>query len=351
MNKLLEKIKKSSTIKDTAILDKSKIYNEKDLIDTGVPAMNIALSANIDGGLPPGLLILAGPSKHFKSAFSLMMAKAYMEKYDDAVVLFYDSEFGTPISYFDTFKLDRSRIVHTPVTDIEQLKHDLMTQLSNINRGEHVIVLIDSIGNLASKKEVDDAIEGKTVADMTRAKAFKSLFRMITPHLTLKNIPLIAIAHVYKEMGMFPKDIVSGGTGVMLSADNVWILGRQQEKDKDKKIKGYNFIINVEKSRYVKEKSKIPISVTYEGGVNKWSGLFEIGVAGGYITKVGPNKFRVIDSSTGEIKDDQDYTEEELDNNDEFWTEILEKTDFKEYVYSVYALDGSGPSTTEEEKE
>ena len=174
---------------------------------------------------------------------------------------------------------------------------------------------------------------------------------MITPHLTLKNIPLIAIAHVYKEMGMFPKDIVSGGTGVMLSADNVWILGRQQEKDKDKKIKGYNFIINIEKSRYVKEKSKIPISVTYEGGVNKWSGLFAIGVAGGYISKVGPNKYNVIDTETGEQDTSKTYTEEELENNDAFWTDILEKTDFKEHVYSVYALDGSGPATTEVEDE
>ncbi len=36
-----------------------------------------------------------------------------------------------------------------------------------------VIIVVDSVGNLASKKEVDDALEGKSVADMTRAKQMK----------------------------------------------------------------------------------------------------------------------------------------------------------------------------------
>ena len=56
------------------------------------------------------------------------------------------------------------------------------------------------MGNLASKKEVEDAEAGKSVADMSRAKAFKSLFRMVTPHLTLKDIPLIVVNHTYKEI-------------------------------------------------------------------------------------------------------------------------------------------------------
>ena len=85
--------------------------------------------------------------------------------------------------------------------------------MNGLERGDHVMVIIDSVGNLASKKEVDDALEGKSVADMTRAKQMKSLFRMITPHLTIKDIPAVVINHTYKEIGLFPKDIVSGGTG------------------------------------------------------------------------------------------------------------------------------------------
>ena len=54
---------------------------------------------------------------------------------------------------------------------------------------------------------------------------------------------------------------MSGGTGVTYSANTVFFMGRQQEK-KGTEIEGYNFILNVEKSRFVKEKSKLPISIS-----------------------------------------------------------------------------------------
>ena len=82
---------------------------------------------------------------------------------------------------------------------------------------------------------------------------------MCTPYLTMKNIPMLAVNHTYKEIGLFPKDIVGGGTGIYYSADNIWILGRDKDK-RGTEVTGYDFIINVEKSRYVKEKSKIPIT-------------------------------------------------------------------------------------------
>ena len=160
---LLDKIKKNSTIKDSAILSKSKFFQAKDMIQTNIPAMNIALSGDLDGGFTPGLTMFAGPSKHFKTAFSLIMAKAYMDKYPDGVVLFYDSEFGTPKSYFDTFQIDMERVIHTPLTDVEQLKFDIMNQLKGIDRGDRLMIIVDSIGNLASKKEVEDALDQKSV--------------------------------------------------------------------------------------------------------------------------------------------------------------------------------------------
>jgi RecA/RadA recombinase len=211
MMSLIKKLQKNSTVKETEILTDSKFFSAKDMIQTPVPMINVALSGRLDGGLVPGLTVFAGPSKHFKTAFSMLLAKSYLEKYEDAAILFYDSEFGAPEAYFKSFGIDTNRVIHTPITDIEQLKHDLMTQINNIERGEHVIIVIDSVGNLASRKEVDDALEGKTVADMTRAKQLKSLFRMCTPHLTMKDIPMVVVNHTYKEIGLYPKDIVSGG--------------------------------------------------------------------------------------------------------------------------------------------
>ena len=331
---LLDKLKKNTTIKESAILAKSKFFNEKDVVTTGVPMVNVALSGNLNGGLTPGLTMWAGPSKHFKTAFSLLMAKSYMDKYPEAVLLFYDSEFGTPIKYFETFEIDMDRVLHTPLTDIEQLKFDIMQQLQEVERGDKLIIVLDSIGNLASKKEVEDALEGKSVADMSRAKQVKSLFRMVTPHLNLKDIPMVVVNHTYKEIGMFPKDIVGGGTGSYYSADNIFIIGRQQEKD-GTEIVGYNFIINVEKSRYVKEKSKIPVSVSFDGGISKWSGLLDIALESGHVSKPSNGWYAKVDKETGEIGDKHrlDATQTE-----EFWGDILEDESFKEYVRKKYEI-------------
>ena len=343
---ILDKIKKNSTIKDSAILSKSKFFNEKDMIPTSIPAINVALSGKLDGGLTPGLTMWAGPSKHFKSAFSLLMAKTYLDKYEDAVLLFYDSEFGTPKSYWDSFAIDTDRVVHTPITDIEQLKFDVMNQLTNIERGEHVIIVIDSIGNLASKKEVEDALSEKSVADMSRAKQVKSLFRMVTPHLTLKDIPMVVVNHTYKEIGMFPKDIVGGGTGSYYSADNMFIIGRQQDKE-GKEIVGYDFIINVEKSRYVKEKSKIPISVSYDGGLSRWSGLLDLALESGHVVKPSNGWYSKVDISTGEVEEKK-YRESET-NNKEFWIPVLKQKTFQDYIEKKYRVASTQIITNEDE--
>jgi RecA/RadA recombinase len=330
---ILEKLKKNSTIKDTAILSQSKFFTKKDMIPTTIPVLNVALSGRLDGGLTPGLTMWAGPSKHFKTAFSLLMAKAYLDKYQDGVVLFYDSEFGTPQSYFDSFGIDNERVIHTPITDIEQLKFDIMKQLDSVERDDHLIILIDSIGNLASKKEVEDALDGKAVADMSRAKQLKSLFRMVTPHLTLKDIPMVVVNHTYKEIGMFPKDIVGGGTGSYYSADNIFILGRQQEKEGTELV-GYNFIINVEKSRYVREKSKIPVTVSFDGGISRWSGLLDIALESGHVIKPSNGWYSRVDDDGIEEKK---YRLKETDNKD-FWLPILKQKSFITFVKNKYQV-------------
>jgi len=332
---IMDKLKKNSKIKTTEVLSDSKFFTEKDMVPTDVPMVNVALSGSIDGGVTPGLTVLAGPSKHFKTSFALLMAGAYLKAKEDAVLLFYDSEFGSPQSYFEQFGIDTNRVLHTPIANVEELKFDLIGQLENLDRKDNVIVVIDSIGNLASKKELEDAMNEKSVADMSRAKALKGLFRMVTPYLTMKNIPMLAVNHTYKEIGLFPKDVVGGGTGIYYSADNIWILGRQQDKV-GTEIKGYHFIINVEKSRYVKEKSKIPISVSWEGGVQRYSGLVDVGLAGGYISKPSNGWYCRVDKQTGELVDPKVRLADTL--KEEFWKPVFEETDFADFLKKQYSI-------------
>jgi len=331
---IMDKLKKNSKIKTSETLTESTLFSEKDMTPTDVPMVNVALSGSVDGGIAPGLTVLAGPSKHFKTSFALLMAAAYLKARPNAVVLFYDSEFGSPKSYFEQFDVDPDRVLHTPITNVEELKFDLIAQLDTLDRADEVVIVIDSIGNLASKKELEDAKDEKSVADMSRAKALKGLFRMVTPYLTMKNIPLIAINHTYKEIGLFPKDIVGGGTGITYSADNIWILGRQQDK-KGTEIQGYHFVINVEKSRYVKEKSKIPITVSWDGGVRKYSGLLDCALAGGYVTKPSNGWYAVVDQETGEVGP---KVRHDVTNDKSFWDPVFAETDFKDFLMRQYKI-------------
>jgi len=342
---IMDKLKKNTKVKHTEVLAESKFFNDKDMISTDTPMINIALSGEVDGGLAPGLTVLAGPSKHFKTSFGLIMASAYLKKYKDAVLLFYDSEFGSPQQYFEQFDIDTSRVLHTPITNVEELKFDVIAQLEGLDRNDKVIIMIDSVGNLASKKEMEDAINEKSVADMSRAKALKGLFRMCTPYLNMKNIPLVAVNHTYMEIGLFPKAVVSGGTGIYYSADNIWILGRRQNK-KGTDIVGYDFVINVEKSRYVKEKSKIPISVSWEGGVQKWSGLLDIALQGKYVAKPSNGWYCRVDQETGELLEHKVREAQTLE--EEFWKPIFEETNFKDYLTDVYKIGGKATIDFEE---
>ena len=331
----MDKLKKNSKLKHTAILSESRFFNEKDFTTTDVPMINVALSGSVDGGLSSGMIVLAGPSKHFKTSFALLMASAYLKKHKDAVMLFYDSEFGSPQAYFKQFDIDTARVLHTPIVNVEELKFDLIGQLEGMDRKDNVIVVIDSIGNLASKKEMEDTINEKSVADMSRAKALKGLFRMTTPYLAMKNIPLLAVNHTYMEIGLFPKAIVGGGTGIYYSADNIWIIGRRQNKT-GTEVTGYDFVVNIEKSRYVKEKSKIPVTVSWEGGVEKYSGLLEVALAAGYVGKPSNGWYCRVDRETGEIVDPKYREKDTL--TAEFWDPIFNGTDFKEFIQKQYTI-------------
>lgn len=336
---LKDKLLKNSTIKMASTLTESKLFNDVDICQTRVPLLNLALSGRFDGGLTAGLTVLAGPSKHFKSNLGLVLVSAYMKKHKDSMCLFYDSEFGSKDSYFKSQGVDPDRVIHAPIKDIEELKFDIIKQLSELDRGERVIIFIDSVGNTASKKELEDAINAKSVTDMSRAKQIKSMFRMLTPYLTMLDVPCVAINHTYETQEMFSKTVMSGGTGIQYSADTALIIGRQQQKE-GTEIVGYNFVLNVEKSRFIREKSKLPISVTFEGGINTFSGLLDLAQEVGFVVKPKNGWYAraFIDEETGEIvPEEKNWRAKDTDCVD-FWKPLFQHEPFKKACNERYAL-------------
>lgn len=328
---LRDRILKTSKIKETSILEHSFIFNEKNLFPTMIPAMNIALTGSLSGGLQPGILTIAGQSKHFKTLFGLVMVKAFLDKKPDGTAIFYDTEFGTPKHYFESLEIPQDQVAHTPITNIEELKKDLVPQLKRTERGEDIMIFIDSIGNIASLKELNDTENDKVVADMTRAKELKSFFRMVTPEINLKNIPMVIINHTYKEQSLYPKDIVSGGTGGIYNSNDIWIIGRQQAKETQTGPQvGWNFVINIEKSRTVREKSQILVTVKNDGGLQKYSGLWDLAIEAGIVINKG---------AYFEVKGfDKNVRKKDLENDIDFWNVWLNDDSFKKFIEAKYQL-------------
>lgn len=337
MTSLLEKLKKNSTVKNTALLSESKML-DKAHCRMDCYLLNLLFGGALTGekaGFTSGIHIWAAPSRHFKTLFSLQQVGAYMQEHKDAICLFMDSEGGAAIEYFEASGVDPDRVLHTFIEDIEQLKFELVKQLNEIEREDKVIVFIDSIGNLASKKELEDAENGKSVADMTRAKALKALGRIITPKLETRDVPVVAVNHVYSEIGMFPKTIMGGGTGLMYSAQTVNFVGKRQIKD-GKELNGFEFVIKAEKSRAIKEQSVMPVTVTFEHGINKYSGLLDIAVHLGYVTKPKIGWY-----TRSIVPDDKNWRAKET-SCDEFWKPLLESEAFNREVQHMFSLDGKG---------
>lgn len=335
----MDKLKKNTTIKASNVLEDSTFFDEYDDTPTAVPILNIALSGKLDGGLRRGMTGIAGESRHFKSLFGLIKVKAYMDKHEDSVCLFYDSEFGAGKKYFESVGIDPNRVMHTPIEDIDQLMHDVMVQLEEIKRGDKVIIFVDSIGSLGSKKEATDAISGNEAADMTRAKRLKSMSRLLPVRLVMRDIPMVCIHHTYQEQKMYGKTIVSGGQGIMLSSEVMFIIGRSQEKD-GTEVTGYNFNITVEKSRWVKEKSKVSVQVKFEGGINIYSGILELALESKHVTKPKNGWYQRTDPSTGEVLTEKMYRETET-NSEEFMRPILLDRTFHQFVVEKFQLSHS----------
>lgn len=462
MNALIDKILKNSPTKMTAVLSESVLFTDKDVIPTPLPILNVAFSGKLDGGMLSGLTILAGQSKSFKTLLGLFCVKAYLDKYPDAVCILYDSEGGVTPDYLDNNGIDPSRVIHVPIEHIEMLKFDMAKTLKTLERADKVIMLVDSIGNTASLKELEDAENEKSVAEMQRAKSLKALFRIITPSLIAKDVPCICIAHTYKTMEMYSKDVISGGcleagteiqladgspikietvepgmivntlsgpkpvthvwnpetladgepecyevtfddghvvvcsdehrfmkdgewtrvsdlivgddvgdtkinnivpvgvrpvyditvadvnhyllkngvashnTGIIYSATQAFIISKAQDKVKDE-LAGWKFTINVEKSRHVREKSKLPFIVHYEGGILKWSGMLDIALAAGAVIKPKVGWYQRVDLDTGEVLDGS-FRERQTLTDDSFWEPIVASKKFHEYVERRYSL-------------
>ena len=348
MDSVLKNIKKLAKNNYAfSLSDKNNPYVVKSYIDTGCYVLNAVVgNGDIFSGMPMGKRItLAGATSTAKSFFGAHMIKSFLSEVENSYAIFFESEGSTISEMATNLDIPADRMIILPVMTVEEFKiqsvsildgileertkektdNKLLIDKNNKDRKKakkdgiefietpqpvapKYILCLDSIGMLASEKEVKDAQDGKNTVDMTRAKAVKSVFRLITMKLSLTETTLITIAHSYQTMEMFSKAVVSGGTGLGYASDVVLILSKAKQKEGTDHI-GANITCNVSKSRYIPEGQKVKVQILFKKGMSKYSSLVDMAYEYNIFKKDG-NNFILPDETKVSMKEVRSKPEE-----------------------------------------
>lgn len=264
------------------LLTDSGFINKEILACLPVPGLNLAHSGRLSGpgaGISYGSHQIVGESKTFKTLFGIIQVGAYLDAYPDAICIFVDSEFGANEKYWQACGIDLGRVIHLPVSSVEEMMNVVIPMLDETSADDHVIFFCDSFGQLGSKKELENAMGGEAgKADFTRAKSMNSFWRLAVPLINLSKTPFIWIGGMYDTMDQYNPIALSGGKKGELGSDSVWVITKSKQKDKvenKEQQTGWVFNIKVHKGRFTREGTIVPICVRYEGGIDKYHGILE----------------------------------------------------------------------------
>jgi len=340
---------------DAAILDASTLSTADDWIDTGSYALNAIISGSMYKGIPVGRITgFSGPSMAGKTLIiNKIMANAQKKDY---IAVVWDSEVAVDKKSAEAVGMDPTRTKYYPVETIEDCRNQICTFLDNVIKADNpdlkFIISIDSLGNLASAKEIRDTTAGKDASDVgQRAKAIKSMMRVLTYKAAKAKVPILFSNHVYDSMEMFPTLVKtqSGGKGPIYLASVLVQLSTKNEKVSDNpneqsiaiahNISGVTLGALTIKNRFVPNYLKTELYLNFKAGLDKHAGLFEIAEAFSVIEKPG-RTVMFNGESLGYRKD--------LEKNPEFWAKVMPKL---EEVLQDKLCYGGGETSVDIEEE
>ncbi len=265
-------------------------------IDTGSYLFNALLSGSLSGGLPSNkITALAGESATGKTYFALGMVKQFLDANPDAGVLYFESESAIPRELIESRGIDPKRMVILPVVTIQEFRTQAIKILdAYLEQEEHkpMMLVLDSLGNLSTTKELEDTAAGAETRDMTRAQIIKACFRVLTLKLGRANVPLIVTNHTYDVIGAYmPTKEMGGGSGLKYAASSIVYLSKKKDKD-GTEVVGNIIHCKNQKSRLTVENKMIDVRLGYQSGIDRYYGLLEFGEKHGVFKRSG-NRYEI----------------------------------------------------------
>ena len=311
--------------------------DEQGFIGTGSYILNAMLSGSVNGGIPDNrVTAIAGEQATGKTFYAIAIAKTFLDTNPDGAVFYFDSEAAATSDLFKNRGLDPDRVWHFPVDTIEEFRTQIIRILDNLLKTKEedrkpLLIVLDSLGMLASSKELTDALDDKQVRDMTKSQVLKSVFRIITSKLGKLKIPMIVTNHTYKTMNMYGEQSdMGGGSGLKYAASTIMYLSKSKEKD-GTDVVGNIIKVKANKSRFTKENSQVATRLFFDSrGLDKYYGLLELGEKYGVFTRKG-NRIIVGESSV--------YPSVILADPEKYFTpEVMEQIDWaagQEFKYGT----------------
>jgi len=350
MNFLSQVIKDSKNEFASLASDGIAAGDVETFVDTGSYIFNALVSGSIFGGIPSNkITALAGESGTGKTFFCLSVVRNFLDIDPGAGVLYFETESAISKQMIESRGIDSSRMVIFPVNTVEEFRTQAVRIIDKYveqpkEDRKPLMFVLDSLGMLATNKEVQDATDDKQVRDMTKSQLIKSCFRILTLKLGKANIPMLVTNHTYDVIGSYvPTKEMGGGSGLKYSASTIVYLGKKKEKD------GTNLIGNIikceaKKSRLTREGSKIETRLFFdERGLEKYYGLLELGERAGLWKNV---------AGRYEIDGKKVYAKAILKDPEAYFTpEVLAELDKqaqREFLYGAFDDGETGTDDLEE---
>lgn len=279
-----------------SVMEFSTFSEVTEWIDTGNYHLNACVSGSLFGGWPNSRTCsIAGPSGTGKTYLILNSVKRAIDMGYN--VVFYDSEAAVDKDLMVKFGIDIGKVNYQPINTVQEFRTSVTTITGKMQEAKaaggkvpKIMIILDSAGNLATQKEIDDARSGSDKSDMTRSKVLKSIFRIImTPMADLK-IPFLFTNHTYQTQDFISRQVAGGGTGPEYAASIVLFLNKAQLKDSSGERSGIIVTAKPNKNRFAKP-TNIKFHLDFSKGMNRYVGLEqyidweEIGITKGSIEK------------------------------------------------------------------